>query len=517
MYPATSDSDDIAALLALYSGDAPPATPPVSTARPKDVPRHQGLRDARLKRATEALALDHPEFSARETYWTWQLSLLTVLFGLVLGAALAAPGLARSAVTVALALAFAFIVVWRLAALGFLVARDVTGGDRPPSLPTELLPRYSVLVPLFREAHMVAGLLHALDALDYPRDRLEVLLVLEACDLETRNAVEAERLPPHVRAVVVPDGQPRTKPKALSYALAEAGGAYIVVYDAEDVPDPSQLKTAAATFATATTRLGCLQAPLDIEVSPGLGIGPWLTRQFALEYAALFHGLLPVLATWQVVVPLGGTSNHFSRRALEAVRGWDPYNVTEDADLGVRLARHGWLVGVIAPATRESAPEALGIWIRQRTRWLKGYMQTYAVHMRRPLLLWAQLGPGGFLAFHVVIGGCILTALVQPWIYLIVLHDVAVGTFFATAETAAERFFDHLVVTNLIGGMLGALALPAIAGARLGIRLSLLGLISMPIYWLLASIAGYRAVYQLITDPHVWEKTPHAPRPRPLP
>jgi hypothetical protein len=515
--PRANEHDEIAALLALYSGDAPPATPPGLTAHSQAVPWDLGEREARLKRVTEALALNSPEYSVREAYWTWQLALLTGVFGLVLGAALEAPGLARSAVTAVLALAFAFVVVWRLAALGFLVMRDVTGGGRAPSLPTDVLPHYSVLVPLYREAHMVAGLIDALDALDYPRDRLEVLLILEACDLETREAVAAAVLSPHIRAVIVPNGQPRTKPKALSYALAEARGTYIVVYDAEDLPDPSQLKTAAAVFATAPTRLGCLQAPLDIEVLPGLGIGPWLTRQFALEYAALFHGLLPVLATWQVIVPLGGTSNHFSRRALEAVGGWDPYNVTEDADLGVRLARHGWLVGVIAPATRESAPEGLGIWIRQRTRWLKGYMQTYTVHMRRPLLLFGQLGPGGFLAFHVVIGGGILTALVQPWIYAIALHDIAVGTVFMTAETAAERFFDHLAVINLVGGVLGAVALPAVAGARLGIRMSLAGLLSMPLYWLLASIAGYRAVYQLITDPHVWEKTPHAPHRRSLP
>lgn len=239
---------------------------------------------------------------------TWQLAAVLSVLGAAAGAAAVSPGLVRTVVCAVLAVPFAFIVVWRLGALVVVVITPPDSRTRPSDHRADRrLPLYSVLVPLVNEASAVPGLIEAIDRLDYPRDRLEVLLVLEAADGNTRRAVASRPLPPGFHVVVVPDGAPRTKPKALAYAITQATGDFVVVYDAEDTPAPSQLLRAAAEFDRGGPELGCLQARLDIDRRQR----GWLARQFALEYAALFHGLLPVLAAWRLPIPLGGTSNHF--------------------------------------------------------------------------------------------------------------------------------------------------------------------------------------------------------------
>jgi cellulose synthase/poly-beta-1,6-N-acetylglucosamine synthase-like glycosyltransferase len=181
------------------------------------------------------------------------------------------------------------------------------------------------------------------------------------------------QLDAHMQVLVVPEGAPRTKPRATQYALQFARGEYVVVYDAEDAPEPDQLRRALAALRAGGERLGCLQAQLNIYNSDAT----WFTRQFTVEYTALFDCILPTLERLRLPVPLGGTSNHFPRAVLDAVGGWDPYNVTEDADLGIRLARAGWHVGVLNSTTWEEAPPTFRIWKGQRTRWLKGWMQPH--------------------------------------------------------------------------------------------------------------------------------------------
>jgi glycosyltransferase XagB len=464
---------------------------------------------AALRRATYDLAVRQPEMSAFDQLWTWQLAATLSVVGLALGACLTAPSLVRTTVFALLAIPFAFVVVWRTAALAVVIASRSPRRRSAARTPADL-PVYSVLVPLYREAETLPGLITALDRLEYPRDRLDVVLILEASDTATISAAEGLDLPVGFRLIVVPDGAPRTKPKALSYALPLARGAFIVVYDAEDTPEPQQLIDALGAFHEGGARLGCVQARLDIETR-GKG---WLAWQFALEYAALFHGLLPVLAAWRLPLPLGGTSNHFRRSALESSGGWDPFNVTEDADLGLRLARTGWRVGTIASGTDEEAPANLQTWIPQRTRWIKGYMQTYAVHMRRPRRLLRELGLAGFLSFQVVIGGLILSTLVMPWALAIAIADLAGGGLWRSSEDGLQRAFEELALVNLAGGYIAAIGLAAVAGARRGVHPSGFLLITMPVYWLLASFAGYRALVQIFRRPHLWEKTTHGPRPR---
>lgn len=167
---------------------------------------------------------------------------------------------------------------------------------------------------------------------------------MEADDDLTRTALEAMRLGRPYEIMIAPDIGPRTKPKALNVALPFARGAFVAVFDAEDRPEPDQLRRAYEAFLSHDDRMACVQAQLTIDNTKD----NWLTQMFTAEYAGLFDVLLPGLARHRLPLPLGGSSNHFRTAVLRATGGWDPYNVTEDADLGMRLARFGYLSTVVA-------------------------------------------------------------------------------------------------------------------------------------------------------------------------
>ena len=494
---------------------------------------HEALGEAahrqavrRLERAVHRLRRERPEFSAGEPVWPWQRLLFAALaIALVAGAA-AAPRATQSMLLAMLSLPFLCVVLLRALALWHARSRPSRRREQSPSglthpafpsrsagsaspLGEAMLPRYSVLVPLYREAHVVPGLLEALARIDYPSSKLEILLVVESIDRETRAALRAAALAPHMRVVVVPDGMPRTKPRALAFALEVARGDYVVVYDAEDVPEPDQLRRALERLRSAP-RVGCVQARLNIYNSDET----WLTRQFTIEYTALFDCLLPTLERLKLPVPLGGTSNHFPRAVLDEVGGWDPFNVTEDADLGIRLARAGWQVEVLSSTTWEEAPAQFKVWLGQRTRWLKGWMQTYLVHMREPLRLARELEAKRFLGLQVLMGGLILSALVHPWFCMFALLDAVQGQMLVVPGSLTGRALWWLGAFNLVTAYVTGIVLGSVAVARRG-RLDLARhAVLMPLYWLMISLAAYRALGQLIAAPHLWEKTEHAARSR---
>ena len=261
---------------------------------------------------------------------------------------------------------FATSIVFR----GVMLALSLKPERPQPPAPGARLPVYTILIPLYQESAVVDGLFTAISALNYPHEKLDIKLLLEAGDTHTIDAVKRLRAGPHWEIIITAPIGPATKPKALNAGLARARGELVTIYDAEDRPHPDQLLHAAHAFASDSTgNLGCVQAPLGYYNAQTNG----LTRQFALEYAAHFHVLLPAMTRLGLAFPLGGTSNHFRRRALGEVSGWDPYNVTEDADLGYRLSAGGWRLGVITPPTMEEAISRLRPWRRQRSRWLKGY------------------------------------------------------------------------------------------------------------------------------------------------
>ncbi len=475
-------------------------------------------RDVRLDRAINQLRRQTPELSAASPIATWQLVLLAMLSGMFVGGILVEPGPTRTGLMTAIALPFFCVVLFRVLALALTVFRPGSRNDRADARIADTdLPVYSVMVPLFREVAVLPGLIRALSRLDYPAAKLDCILVLEASDTATRAAVAAMALPPFMRVVVVPAGGPQTKPKALNYALPIARGSYIVVYDAEDVPAPSQLRQALAVFRAHAAqvdpshgpRLACVQARLNIDNAND----SWLTRQFTLEYSALFDGLLPALARMGLPVPLGGTSNHFPRDLLEQLGGWDPYNVTEDADVGLRIARAGMAVAMVRSTTWEEAPLRFRPWLYQRTRWMKGWMQTWLVHMRQPGRCWRELGTFRFLGAQALMGGMVLSALMHPVFYVMLAIEFGTGDPLADPPAGVERGLWWLAAFNLVAGYSSAMLLAAVAVVRRR-RLWLLPHVAlMPVYWLLISFASYRAVWQLLRDPFLWEKTEHRARP----
>jgi cellulose synthase/poly-beta-1,6-N-acetylglucosamine synthase-like glycosyltransferase len=371
------------------------------------------------------------------------------------------------------------------------------------------LPRYAVLVAMYKEAEVAAQLIAGLRRLTWPASKLEVYLICEADDRETMDALRQAGLPAGFRIVPVPPGGPRTKPKALMYTLPLVQAEFLVLYDAEDRPHPEQLLEAWQALTFGLKPPACVQAPLEIANRTR----SMLTRMFAFEYAALFRGLLPALSSRRLFVPLGGTSNHFRVSALRDVGGWDPYNVTEDADLGMRLNAHGHHTGMIRRPTFEDAPDSVPIWIRQRTRWYKGFIQTWLISLRHPRRLLSVGGVASFAVMQIMLGGLVVSALAHPFLLvsaLLVLVLLAAGY-------DAAIVFTPLAVMDWVSVLLGYVAFMALGSAclRLPEKVDLVRtLAAIPAYWMLQSWAAWRALFQIIHQPHLWEKTPHKPKER---
>ncbi len=291
-------------------------------------------------RAVADLMKAHPDWSAKTGLASWQVYFGTIIAGLALGALAFAPQETLNLGAAGLSLFFLLAIALRLAAIVSLAFPGARPKAPPRLLSDAELPRYTVFVPLFKEVEILPHLAKALRSLDYPAAKLDIKIVLESVDKATIEAASKLDFPGNVDLIVVPDRQPRTKPKALNYALQFATGGLAVIYDAEDRPEPDQLRKAATAFHNAPPELACLQARLDYFNAKE----NWLSRQFTIEYATLFRGLLPLFGRFGLPLPLGGTSNHFRIGALRELGAWDPFNVTEDADLGMRLHRAGYKV-----------------------------------------------------------------------------------------------------------------------------------------------------------------------------
>ncbi|MCB1485272.1 MAG: glycosyltransferase [Hyphomicrobiaceae bacterium] len=428
--------------------------------------------------------------------------------GLAIALWIAAPGFAGTLGFALLSLPFFCITALRLAALWHLSSDEgskTTVHGQVAVADLETWPAYTLIVPLYREAKVAEALVRSLGVLDYPTDRLQILLVTEQEDEATRQALEGSALTKSMKVLTVPAGVPRTKPRALNYALTFATGEIVAIYDAEDAPAPDQLKAAARAMRASGNRLACVQARLDI-YNPG---DTFFTRQFTLEYAALFFALLPAYARLGFPLPLGGTSNHFSREALERSGGWDPFNVTEDADLGLRLARLGYKVAVVPSDTWEEAPATFAQWFGQRTRWIKGWMQTYLVHMRSPARLWRDLGSSAFLGFQMIFGGLILSALVHPLFYLVLAFHLAQGAPLSAAVSGWEVAIYGAYGLNVLASYASAMVLSAACARRRDKPWLARATLGLPVYWLMISGAAYMAGAELVRRPYHWAKTTH--------
>lgn len=396
----------------------------------------------------------------------------------------------------AVQIGFLILAAWRVVLI--LASRTAP----PEPIATQHLPRYTILVALYDEAEVVGQLIGRLSQIDYPPESLEAFLLLEAHDHETIQEAEASERPDWLKILVVPPGTPTTKPRALNYGLAQATGDLLTIYDAEDDPDPLQLREAADRFAAPEMKtVACLQSPLRIRRRAKTAhASPFLDRQFAVEYAALFEVTLPAMARLGLPFPLGGTSNHFRVDVLRAIGGWDAWNVTEDADLGFELWRAGWRLGVLRRPTYETPPGALDYWLPQRTRWLKGYMQTFGVHTRDL----RGLGWQGVLSLIMTLGVGLVSAaghaVALAWVAAWVLVSVMAGL------PPAPPIFSMSVLVLAIA----AAWLQCAIGARRGqAPYTAADMMAAPAYWSLLTLAFAHAFWRLVREPFAWDKTAH--------
>lgn len=365
------------------------------------------------------------------------------------------------------------------------------------------LPTYTVLVPMYNEPEVLPSLTEAIRKLDYPLSKLDIKLVLEADDEVTITKAKELGLEGIFEIIRVPPSLPKTKPKACNYALAFARGELVCIYDAEDRPEPDQLKRAVIAFRKAPLNTAVIQARLNYFNANQ----NWLTRMFTLEYSLWFDFYLPALDALNIPLPLGGTSNHFKMHILRSVQAWDPYNVTEDADLGVRFTQLGYHVSVVNSTTYEEANSRLGNWVRQRSRWIKGYMQTWLVHMRHPLRLYRSLGHVGFWGFQFFIGGAVLSALIAPVLFGMFIFWLSIQS--PALEVIFPPIVLYISLFNLLIGNGFLIYLSMLSVFKRHLYSLIPFALTAPVYWLLMSVAAYKALWQLIHKPFFWEKTIH--------
>ncbi|MEM7189427.1 MAG: glycosyltransferase family 2 protein [Pseudomonadota bacterium] len=375
--------------------------------------------------------------------------------------------------------------------------RAFTLSDRRP------LPKFSVLIPLYDEPSMIGRIVEGLEQTDYPRELLDVKLLLERRDEATIDAVSKADLPPWITPIILPDGKPHTKPRALNLAMDFCDGEVVGVLDAEDRPDSGQFRAVAEHLRNAPPETACVQCQLAyFNASEN-----WITKCFQIEYAIWFDVLLRGWERMGLPIPLGGTSVYFRRRALRELGGWDAHNVTEDADLGIRLARSGMKCAVLTSTTHEEANCRFVPWIRQRSRWLKGYMLTWLSHMRRPRQLWRDLGPAGFAGFQILFLGGVASYLAMPLFWVALAMSALFGQ--SVYGEAMPTWALITLTIALVGGQAVMLTAAALALKR---RRSLELLVWVPtllVYWTMGAIAAWKAVFELGVAPYYWDKTRH--------
>ncbi len=450
-----------------------------------------------------------PQLSALQTFTTRQVLALCLLALLWVGGLLLFRLEMLTAVVTAITVMYTFNLILNVS-LALRTFRNTpeerVDDEIVHALQEANWPLYTILCPLYREAEVVPQFVQAMQALDYPPEQLQVLFLTEENDAATRNAIRALSLPPHFQILVVPDGKPRTKPRACNYGLMHARGPFVVIYDAEDIPDPLQLKKAVLTFAGHGSDVVCVQAKLNFyNIRQNL-----LTRWFTAEYSAWFDLILPGLQLAGFSLPLGGTSNHFRTAALRALGGWDAYNVTEDCDLGLRLKRYRMNTVILDSTTLEEANSQVKNWLRQRSRWIKGYMQTYLVYMRNPL---EDLRKGrlyNLFSFQVVIGSGTGVMFINPLMWVLLGLYMAFGhSVINIYHILFPRPILYLGTFCLIFGNFFYIYLYLLACMKRKLYHLLPWTLFIPVYWLLMSIAALYALVELLVKPHYWQKTVH--------
>jgi cellulose synthase/poly-beta-1,6-N-acetylglucosamine synthase-like glycosyltransferase len=498
---------------------APEAGAPAPTATDaREAPRSAPIaisdqeRQRRLDRAVNALRDRDPELSAAVVLTRKQRSVAIGLAGATLIAGVISLNFTLICFTALSTALYVVSLAFRLKLFRLSLSKSLTikvSEDDARALPASQLPNYTVMVPAFHEPEVVSTLIESVGRLDYPVEKLQILLLLEEDDDLTVGAALATPGVERFEIVLVPAAQPRTKPKALNYGLQFATGEFITIFDVEDRPDPLQLRKAVLAMREAGPEVACLQAELAY-FNPRQNV---ITRWFTIEYLMWFTQLLPGLSYLDAPVPLGGTSNHFRKELLDDLAGWDPFNVTEDADLGVRLHRRGYRTGVLGSTTLEEANSDFVNWIKQRSRWYKGYVQTWLVHMRHPKRLKEELGWRGFGRFNTFVAGTPFIALINP------IFWTMTAIWFIGHPAIIQAIFPSVVfytaVICWLGGNFVCVYVLILCAAEFSRKDLFIAAVLSPLYWVMMSLAAFKAFIQLVFQPAYWEKTTHGLAARP--
>jgi cellulose synthase/poly-beta-1,6-N-acetylglucosamine synthase-like glycosyltransferase len=467
---------------------------------------HKLLGEKYVKASVYELMRRDPKSSASTTFTTPQLAFLFILLGIIAAGMVLNFKNTSIAINVVISMFFLVAITFKLflALVGsrFELHQAVTK-DEVRDVVNADLPLYTVLLPVYKEDKLIKKLIWNLQSLDYPREMLDIKLLIEEDDDKTLKAVQNLDFPAVFEVIVVPFHMPKTKPKACNYGLHFSKGKFLTIYDAEDIPDTDQLKKVVTLFGKLPDHYICIQSALNYFNRNE----NFLTRMFTLEYSYWFDYMLPGLDTLDIPIPLGGTSNHFKMDALVELGAWDPFNVTEDADLGVRAYAKGYKIAIINSTTYEEANNEPFNWIRQRSRWIKGYMQTYLVHMRNPAELIRKIGFKGFLGFNFFIGATSATFLVYPLLLAIFISYLIFD--FSTIRTLFPDWVLFMAIFNLMVGNILMIYVNMMAVFKRRYFELILFALANPVYWLMHSAAAYMGLYQLITNPFYWEKTNH--------
>ncbi len=467
---------------------------------------NEAERQLRLEASTSGLADRVPLVSARSLISKGQRNFLIGLALLLVVGLAVSVRITCTAITAFFTTVYLFAVLYRIYLFKRSMRADtveVVTDEEALRVPEADLPFYTIMIPAYREASVIGKLIQNIAQLDYPVDRLEVLLMVEEDDDETLDALRDADPGPQFKLVVVPPAEPRTKPKALNFGLTLASGDLVAIYDVEDSPDVLQLRRAAVAMARFGPEIACLQAKLSYANSQQ----NFITRSFTIEYAMWFSFFLPGLVSLDAPIPLGGTSNHFRRAALRQLGGWDPYNVTEDCDLGIRMFREGYGVKVLDSVTLEEANSDFVNWVKQRSRWYKGYLQTYLIHLREPVQITKEIKWKGVAHLTAFVGGTPILAVVNPIFWALTITWFVAHPAFLLEIFPAPVYYVGLTLWSLGNFLLWYLT---ILTARHISRGDLVfTAILVPFYWVMMSIAAVKAAWQLVVTPSFWEKTTH--------
>ena len=431
-----------------------------------------------------------------------------------------------------------FIALFAIISIGYFIVNPIKiyislKGFRGARAPTQItkgemlwaqnddLPVYTVLIPVFHEAKMLSQNLRNMYHMNYPKNKLDIKVLMEEKDEETINEAKllglfgspkkmVEGIPREEYTdflklfdpIVIPSAKVTTKPRACNYGLIRAKGELVVIYDAEDKPDADQLRKAAIVFLRSGEDVVCLQSKLNFYNADE----NFLTKWFSIEYANWYEFYLQGLDWIEAPIPLGGTSNHFRKKSLDELGRWDPYNVTEDADIGIRLARQNLKTELIDSHTYEEATISVKSWIHQRSRWYKGHLQSYLVHMRHPRQLFKDLGAEKFFKFQLTFGTGIFVPIINPILWIITAASFLLPINLGWLDPS---YLQIISIINLVAGNISYISIYVIACAKLKKYRYTPYALLMPLYWVLHSIASWRGLIQLIRNPFYWDKTSH--------